>query len=283
MLTALKEYAPVYGKTYSLFGESTSTKPFYDTIFTLTNELLAWYPGNEEDLLKYIQSSGRNRRNLSRVAGKPAIASELAYILNRAHEDLSVYLRDVEQHIRSVPFHKHLNDRSILTTREQYYLYMIEFELINRINLSEFISTGFRIALLPYCLKENHIDCKATPDEIDYRCKTCLKTCYINRLGKILQENGINPYILSRGRVGKLLMKLNKEHGSVGVLGIACIVELIEGMRLCRKAKLPVIGIPLNANRCPRWLGTMHETNIDLEALQSLVADAGQFRIPQVS
>lgn len=35
---------------------------------------------------------------------------------------------------------------------------------------------------------------------------------------------------------------------------IACIVELANGMKSCRKARIPVVGIPLNANRCIHWM-----------------------------
>ena len=214
---------------------------------------------------------GHSSRSISWKEKIPGDPSELSYILNRLHNDLSVFLGDVEQHNRMVSLRKRLDDRSILTTREQYYLYMIEFELVNKIYSGKFRDADFKLALLPYCLKETHTNCKAEPDELDYVCKSCRKSCYINRLSKILQDDGIHPYILSRGRVSQLLKELRNKHGSLGVLGIACLVELIEGMRLCLKAEFPVVGIPLNANRCPRWMETMHETSIDLAALQNLV------------
>jgi hypothetical protein len=274
----LEDYIPISGKTYSLFGKNSTTQPFYQAVQALTSELLLWYPGNENDFLEYIKSVSHDRRALSRTsknrirgAKKHLITSNLSYTLDQAQEILSVFMGDVGNHIRSVPFRKRFSDNSLLTTREQYYLYMIEFELVNRICLKKFRDADFKLALLPYCLKETHTNCKAEPDELDYVCKSCRKSCYINRLSKILQDDGIHPYILSRGRVSKLLKGLRNKHNSVGVLGIACMVELIEGMRLCLKAELPVVGIPLNANRCPRWMETMHETSIDLAALHNLL------------
>lgn len=148
---------------------------------------------------------------------------------------------------------------------------MIEFELVNRLNLEKFRQANHKIAMLPYCLKESQADCRAEQDEIDFRCRSCLKTCYISRVSKLLKEYDIHPYILSQGRVSTNLKQLNKKHGGIGVLGIACAIELIWGIRLCLKAGLPVMGIPLNANRCPRWMGTMHDTSVDLEALQNLL------------
>jgi hypothetical protein len=47
--------------------------------------------------------------------------------------------------------------------------------------------------------------------------------------------------------------------------------ELFHGMRLCRGLHLRVVGIPLNANRCMRWMGAFHPTSVDLDELKKLV------------
>jgi hypothetical protein len=62
-----------------------------------------------------------------------------------------------------------------------------------------------------------------------------------------------------------------KEKRSFGVLGIACIPELTMGMRNCRKNNIPVVGIPLNANRCVRWFGEFFPNNIDIAEIENLV------------
>ena len=185
---------------------------------------------------------------------------------------LSVYLTGLEKHLRKVPLHKMFTDRELFCSREQYYLYLFEFELVNRVHKQTFMNANYRIALLPYCLKETQTDCKARPDEIDYACRGCIKTCYINKVSKVLRDHGVNPYIWSRGSLRTMFGKLSGKYGSIGVLGIACIVELIRGMRFCMKTGLPVMGIPLNANRCSRWMEKLLETSVDLEALESMLA-----------
>ena len=192
-------------------------------------------------------------------------------MLHRIDSELAEYVPGLQQHLREVSLHKYITDKELLNSSEQYFLYMVEFELVNRVHRERFLDSNYRIALLPYCLKETQTGCKASPDEIDFVCRGCLKTCYINKLNKVLRDNGINPYILSRGSLKSIFSKLLKKHGSIGVLGIACVVELIQGMRFCMKAKLPVMGIPLNANRCPRWMGGFFETSVDLLALDKIL------------
>jgi len=267
----LEDYTPIIGKTYSLFGNNHSTSKFYLQVAELADEMLESFNNPEKILLEYIRSVSRNRKRLRKITRQSPGGSKLAFLLNRTHEVLYEFTGNIDQHIRSVAIRKHITDKDLLTSREQYYLYMLEFELINRLNIKEFNMADFKIALLPYCLKESHTHCKASADEVDYQCKGCIKTCYINRISRVLKENGINPYILSRGRVRNLIREQYTKHGSIGVLGIACIVELVRGMRLCMKVNAPVVGIPLNANRCPRWMESMHDTSMDLSALQSLV------------
>ena len=64
-----------------------------------------------------------------------------------------------------------------------------------------------------------------------------------------------------------------KEKKTFGVLGIACIPELISGMRNCRENNIAVLGLPLNANRCIRWFGEFFPNNIDLTELEILVSE----------
>jgi len=41
--------------------------------------------------------------------------------------------------------------------------------------------------------------------------------------------------------------------------------------RLCIRTGIPPVGIPLNANRCARWMDQAHETSFDLEQLEELL------------
>ena len=60
---------------------------------------------------------------------------------------------------------------------------------------------------------------------------------------------------------------------SIAVLGIACIPELTFGIRLCRKHNVPVIGIPLDANRCRRWMGDFYENSVNTNRLEKMLTN----------
>lgn len=268
----MENYTPVIGKTYSLFGKDKSTSQYYSSVRNLTDHFLDLFSESEQDLLNYIHKISRNRYYLTRELSQNPPKSKLGDILNLLNETLSIYTPGVEKHLKSEPFYKFITDRTILTNRAQYYLCIIEIELINRLYKIKFTSCNYKIALLPYCLRETQTECKARPDEIDYYCRGCLKNCYINKISTLLNEHSIHPYIWRTIRLKSLLRQLVKKSDSVGVMGIACIVEVAMGMRSCMKAGLPVIGLPLNANRCIRWMGDFYENSIDLEELMLLIS-----------
>jgi hypothetical protein len=39
------------------------------------------------------------------------------------------------------------------------------------------------------------------------------------------------------------------------------------------KRKIPVVGIPLDANRCMRWMGRFEQTSVNLECLSAIVGN----------
>jgi hypothetical protein len=71
--------------------------------------------------------------------------------------------------------------------------------------------------------------------------------------------------------IKQIVKKSIQNKQQLAILGIACIPELLWGMRKCRKYKIPVLGIPLNANRCKRWFGEFYENSINLKELEFLV------------
>jgi hypothetical protein len=148
---------------------------------------------------------------------------------------------------------------------------MLEIELTNRLFVKEFIEADKKIALMPYCLQDFSVSCKSSKDGFDYRCKHCSAKCFQNHASRILEEHNIEPYIWMGGNTKQLAKYTFHEKRTFGVLGIACIPELTSGMRTCRKNNIPVIGIPLNANRCIRWFGEFFPNSIDLAELEKLL------------
>ncbi len=260
---------PLTGKTYSLYGVQNSSDDYYKTVEYIAEYYIKQFQ-NPDQLLQLIQTvskkKGYFRKKISREKD-PLIAS----LLSDLDSKLSIYTEKIESYLESLSIIKR-TDNILATTREQYYLYMLEIELVNRINRKKFLSSNFKIAFLPHCIRDLRRECLSKPDEIDYMCKGCSKNCNINMVSKLLKKKGVFPYIWMEAELSSLFKSLKKKYGAFGVLGIACIPELIKGMRMCLNKNISVTGIPIDANRCARWMGEFHDNTVNLDKLEILLS-----------
>ncbi len=264
-------YPPIEGKTYSLFGDSESTHEYYHTMQSLASKILI---GNDiETVLEILRGYSARKKYLKKIVTGHYHDSLISFCLNTIHEPLKQYTRAAAGHLKHLSPWKKLWDRRLSTTEEQYHLYMLEIELTNRLNRIFFLQANQKISLQPYCLRDHSVSCKAKKKGDDYQCTACSKKCFQNAASQILRENHIEPYIWMGGSISKTAIAVRKDNQSFGILGIACVPELVWGMRKCVKYRIPVVGIPLNANRCIRWFGEFHPNSIDLDELTSLIGE----------
>lgn len=261
-------YEPVRGRTYSLFGKWDTTSAYYEKVTRLVDLLLA---ENQSDILLLEKIRQATRPGfLSKVFNNNDPTSTASRFLNELDEDMGIFLLDIKHHLKELGLFSRL--RSSLGTLEwQYALYMLEIELTNRINIEEFHSKPFRFALLPHCLRDIWDSCKAEYEKYDQVCQHCKKDCYINHLSRILRSKDIQPFIWTTRKLDKMFREILKDHAEFGVLGVACIPELVAGMRRSMDSGIPAIGLPLNANCCIRWFGEYKQTSVDLDQLEKLL------------
>jgi hypothetical protein len=263
-----KLYTPVQGKTYSLFAEDGDSEWYYAKIKRLTDAFLQRCP-DENKLLGLIQKMEKKPLVLG---SKPAGADRkiVQFVQETLRQSLSIYTQNVANHLKSLSSAKKM-DNTLATTEEQYHLYMLEIELVNRIYREEFKGSQYKFALIAHCLRDFRPGCRLVKGDFEAVCRGCTEDCFV-RLGSVLLEKyGIKPYISVEIDQERLFRRLKQKHPSIGALGIACIPELAMGMRLCLRTGIPAVGIPLNANRCARWMSQAHETSFNLEQLEELL------------
>lgn len=197
----------------------------------------------------------------------PALISA---IRTRLYDALHPYTVDAAKHLKGMSFTQRF-DKTIATSEEKYHLFMLEIELVNRIYRENFKRSGFKFALLPHCLRDFRPGCRAVPGDMEYICMGCTEECFVRLGGVLLKKYGIRPYIAKTIDQGSLFRELKADHPDIGALGVACIPELAQGMRLCIKHGISPVGIPLNANRCARWMKRTRESSFSLEELEKLL------------
>ena len=269
MKTKVGTAAPrLAGKTFSLVGSDESTKGYYRAVRELADVCLLLQPDCDA-LIAEVRRLGKRPR-LARTLAARESASPGCFIVQSARNLLSPYTMSVQEHLRELPLLRRL-DGVLAFTEEQYHLAMLEIELMNRAFAGRFRAAGRKLAFLPHCLRDLEADCRASPRDIDYACRGCSVCCNVNALSELLREHGIEPYIWMQASLKSLFRELKDREGGLGVLGIACVPELVRGMRMCAKLGIPVVGMPLNANRCARWMGEFHPTSVEMAEVERLV------------
>lgn len=258
----------IEGKTYTLGDAEGNTEQYYAKTKELTEHLLDSFP-DEARLLSLIQKAGK-RSLLESLIGRESDSAAISTIRKTLKDSLSSYTGKVARHLRELPVSKR-GDETLVTKEEQYHLFMIEIELVNRIHRESFKRSEHKVALIAHCLRDFRPQCRSVPGDIEAVCSQCTQDCHINLGSLLLERYGIRPYISMEIDQEKLFKRLKRRHPSVGALGIACIPELAMGMRLCMRLNIPPVGIPLDANRCARWMSHAQETSFSLMELERLL------------
>ena len=262
------EYKPIEGKTYSLFGKSNSTLEYYKLIKDLAKKALENY-SNKEDIFELVKKKN-NYKFFEQLVKNDNPVSVQSTHGNGLENFLSIYTTGVKEHFKELGLFK-LWDKTLSTSEKHYHLYMLKIELVNQLNKKKFTECEYKIALLPHCLRDLTRECLKSMGEYDYVCKGCSKKCYLNFTSTTLKKYNVDPYIWMTADINNLFKKLNTKYKSFGVFGMACIPELFSGMIKCIKKEIPVIGLPLDANRCVRWMGEFHENSVNTEQLEELL------------
>ncbi len=263
------EHVPYIGKTYTLQDERGSSAAYFHRIGSIAGNVLH----NERDLpvlLSIVRRLSHDKRRLRTYALPTSDVTIESHLLDVLCHECSRYVGNVSEHLRGLSV-LHKWGSSLATEERQYFLYMLEIELTNRLNVGAFRQSGVRLAFLPHCLHDLDAECRRTFRGEDYVCKGCSPTCSINAVTKLLRRHGVQPYIWITANLKSLLRRLRKQGKSVGVVGVACIPELVRGMRQCQKAGVPVVGVPLDANRCARWWGEFKPNAVNLDELASVL------------
>ncbi len=263
---------PFEGKTYSLVGEDGTSNSYFVAISRFVDEYLG---GHTKELESILYKNGCKLlwvKDLYRLTKESYRTRNSLPFVDNLQRSFGQYTTSVNRHRKDLPLSSRL-DRTLNMTEQQYHRFMLEIEILNRLHVARFRRTTTRLAFLPHCLKDLSADCRSSVRGEDYVCKGCSTICLVNLLSKTLRRHGVVPYIWMSADIPSLIKRLKKEGRSIGVLGIACIPELVHGMRATTKLGVPTVGIPLDANRCARWWGEFYPNTVNIRELERLLGD----------
>lgn len=114
----------------------------------------------------------------------------------------------------------------------EYHINMVGAEILNRLWQKSFAATEQRLLVLPGCLRAAPSSCTAEKWILGFRCNYCSNGCQIRELSQLgadycfhvafaKHQSSLVSHVQGLSSLG--------QHGSLGILGVACVLSLLEG------------------------------------------------------
>ncbi len=148
--------------------------------------------------------------------------------------------------------------------RVEYHLNMVGAELMNRAYQQDFLRAPRKIVLLPTCMRKKQAQCRAKEVADAYQCTSCTDSCTIYQLKKVGEEYRFEVYMIAHE--SSAFSKELLIPGEVGIIGIACVLNLMAGGWKAKALGIPAQCVLLDYCGCKNhWHREGFSTDIHVE------------------
>lgn len=194
----------------------------------------------------------------------------------KSEDAIGKYTLNVSQFLKNkYPAHKWREDVVFCgRQRVEYHLNMVGAEIMNRAYSQEFLKTKKKKLLLPACMTYRPKgECRAKYISQGYICMECSDKCTVNKLTKI--GNKFEFEVLIIPHESSAFKNVKFHYGEVGIVGVACVLNLMSGGWKARRLNLVPQCVILDYCGCKNhWHDEGVVTNININKLRKI------FRVP---
>ncbi|PJI06739.1 MULTISPECIES: DUF116 domain-containing protein [Clostridium] len=248
-----------------------------DAKFTLKNfeKLIGWMSAsgefNEEVTRFDIWNKYLHSINFEAVNNffSSVITLEL-YFSVRCESILGKYTKNVNVFLKS-DYQKHKWREDVIFCGRQpveYHLNMVGAEIMNRVYRDEFLRAPHKKLILSGCMRYNSDEkCRAVETLQGKRCKMCSRECTVNNLTRLGGKHGFEVFIVEHE--SSAFKKTNIQYGEVGIVGVACVLNLLSGGFKARRLNMVPQCVILDYCGCKNhWDDKGIVTNINIDKLK---------------
>lgn len=142
-------------------------------------------------------------------------------------KSLKSYLEPLDEFLNGVEERYRNREDLIYCTKGklQYYFNMISAEIMNEVYHEEFSKCEEKKIFIPSCMRQTEKICMAASGELGYECRQCNDSCNVNSLKRLVKNKDIEIAIIPH----ETSINNLKIERKIGIIGIACITNLIAG------------------------------------------------------
>ncbi len=138
------------------------------------------------------------------------------------------------------------------TDKAVYLMELLAFKVKDELDRDAFNQAKKTLIVMPDCLSLHNPDCEKVETAYGDVCKRCVESCQAYGIGDLAARYHCK-IIFSKRKLTKQLEHYRETMGDFGVIGVACIKMLAEGMRTAAEVGIPARGVLLNFSGCEHW------------------------------
>ena len=194
----------------------------------------------------------------------------------QAHHALGTYTTAVDVFLQQChPAYRRREDYVLCGRREaEYHLNMFGAEILNRALRSRFVHTAHKVVLLPTCMcAPGQGECRAQHRGLAITCTSCTATCQVNKMRALLLRAGAATFLIPHSSSFSQFLEMWKDQKDVGLVGVACVLNLLTGGYEMLKLGIASQCVFLNYAGCRKhWHPDGIPTNLNARQLLQIVS-----------
>lgn len=156
------------------------------------------------------------------------------------------------------------------TPKEKYLLELLSFAVYDRLNREAFNRTHDTLIIMPDCLSLHNPDCEKVEKPFGEICNRCTESCQAYQITELARQFHCKTVFAKRTEKEQLRYYADKLNDP-GVIGIACVMMLADGMRAAAEVGLPARGVLLNFSGCEHWQDRPCASEFALDWLKTIL------------
>ncbi|MGM0508457.1 MAG: DUF116 domain-containing protein [Fusobacteriota bacterium] len=147
---------------------------------------------------------------------------------------------------------------------------MLAADILNDIFLERFQNTERKVVLLPTCMRKlGPKECKSLKSGNHLKCQICNLQCNVGKITKLGNEVGFDTFMVLHSSNFFELIKKWRDQDEVGVVGVACVLNLLKGGYEMEALNIPSQCVFLNYPGCKKhWEKYERPTELDCVILE---------------
>lgn len=156
--------------------------------------------------------------------------------------------------------------------KERYLLEVVSFRILDELSREAFNRTDDTLIVMPDCLSLHNPDCKKVETKYGTVCHRCVDTCQAHHIVELGRQYRCRA-IFSKRKLSEQLEYYAGRSKNLGVIGVACIMMLSDGMRTAADVGVPARGVLLNCTGCEHWNDVPFASNFSMDWLEEVLKE----------